>query len=126
MKTKLTGILVLTIALSGVSACTTGGCVWTESSDLTVLPATPCLELTTPTAEDSCVNPEIVGVNQCTEAFVVDAAWTEDGTTLTVAPGDSFVLEPSMDMADDSNGAYAFEIPATVGTEAITISFTIE
>ncbi len=123
---KLVIAMMATTAL-GSPGCTPGGCVWTEASDASLTPSAECLEVTVLSAEHGCVNPTLSGTNDCAEALSIGAEWSLDGVGQDVLPGEDFVLDVPLEKAEeDSGNGYAFIVPVTIGSDAATISFSIE
>jgi len=124
-------LMLAGIALAG--GCHPGGCPWTQVSAVTTQPATSCLAIHVENATGSgsfggCVSPDLSITNACPTALVLTGTNVRllgaDGTPVaasgaTIAAGTTAVIE--IDLTSTSNQE---DVPATLGTQAVTLSFT--
>lgn len=121
-------LLVFTLPL-GLSAC--GGCPWTETSEVTIDPATACLALQVADSSGTppstgCVNPVLYGQNGCGETLTIPAAWSATGADAVFDAGAEVETEIDLGSTAAQDGVYEFAVSATMGGDPITIWFTAE
>lgn len=122
--------LCLLFALSAPAALAgCGGCPWTESSNATITPATPCLQLQVSQGDrhldngvGGCVDPVLFGTNTCTEPVTFRGETIVGGVDVVVAPGAPF--EVAAPLPEDSGADhFDFEVAARLGSTDLAIKF---
>lgn len=107
-----------------------GGCMWVETSEVDVEPASDCLVLSVPPGTEEatrggCVNPEIQGRNECNVPLVIPASPEGHWDALTVQPGDDISLLVDYSGNIGQHGSRIdFEVPAMLDAVPITLRFS--
>lgn len=112
-------MMALVGAVLHVAGC---GCTYGTASDVTVTPATSCLE----TRQDtSCMSLEFTVTNNCIEPLT----FSNDDNTLVVEPGGSQIVYPAAYGDINSTGGSCqthVVIPALLGQTEVLFEFTYE
>jgi hypothetical protein len=134
-------------ALQGGAACAPHlTCPWTQVSDVTVQPATACLSVSVAPFDDNplddpggCADPSLVVANDCAEPLAIsdmNVSLVEDGGSLYCPDGDygcgtvgdspAFVIPAgsTSEVLVAGFGAATYVLPALLGSQPITISFS--
>lgn len=127
---SLGGLAVAALAAAPLLVTGCGGCPWIRSSEITLEPATPCLEIeasdgdsSTPSGDGGCVNPILFGKNSCAEPVTFLAASTGTEDDIVVEPGAKFELAVSLDKSTEADDTYTFEVDALVGDAPLKLTF---
>jgi hypothetical protein len=131
MKNMISRLAILLVVAwgFGVLACCQGGCPWTKTSEVTVVPETSCLELKLADASgggDStgCVNPVLIVKNICTEVLHLPGETAKKGKAVDLKPGGRVLYEVDIaSSVEREEGKFYFSIPATLGERKIAIEF---
>ncbi|MBN1483483.1 MAG: hypothetical protein JXA37_02070 [Chloroflexia bacterium] len=70
-----------------------------------------------------CVDPHLVGSNNCQETLDISISKLSISQTYSFAPGEQVDVLVALEVADNQGDRYSFNLPATLGEQAITISF---
>ena len=133
MKTKrlaATTTLMLLVSAPLFGGCDRGGCPWTVAGDVRVSPSSPCLDLViddSVEAAGGCVNPVLLGRNDCGEALSFPAEVAEDAQAHVFEPGAAIELELELEnrsIASETEDGFDWAVPATLGDAAVTVRFS--
>jgi hypothetical protein len=113
-----------------VPAC--GGCPWTSISSITTSPDVQCLGLHTAGSSGQapstgCVNPVVLGHNNCSGPLVIPASVTTAAMDLTFQPSEDIQFEVPLGIAtyhaNNNSDRYDWSIIAQLGGQPLTIGF---
>lgn len=124
-------LLALALAATTTACSPSGGCpLLPTESEVTISPDTTCLSLhisgSQGTESGRCVDGlSVTGTNNCSAALTLTPPVAQDGGSaqpVTFAAGAAVSFDVDTTEGTDADGKVTWEVPATLGTDAVTIT----